>query len=302
MTGTFTLVASGVPTGGAVLLTISDTPSAGYTGLTLNRSADGGSTWTPIYSGGPTSLFLDVGDGTNTFLATGTSYLYKVQDITTPSVSALSNAVVPSSQITVFQDVTVESFRRLFQCAVQSLVVPAGYKNPQFLVQMPLDSTPELPFVTMNLDLAQMEDVPIGFSVPLENFTSEALSPSGATSVWTVQCLERRRYSIYVLTRTYTERDYLEAAVIGTFFGLQSALAAINTNVRVGYQAAQGAVEGHENQPGFYYSQIAFDTTHVAMTKISALTGIISAMTVTANSGAGNATATAGSAGLFVST
>lgn len=302
----FIIVPKIVPTGGAILLSISSGGSAGYSGFTIQRSADGGATWIQIYSGVPDAVanpliqYLDTGEPNPIPLVPTTGYQYWIQDAITPSISAMTDVLYPVSQISIIQDYSTETWRRLLSAGVSALAVPAGYKNPTFLYQMPLTATPQLPFITMNLDLLQQAQIPIGFSQPYEQQASEALAASGI-GVWTIQGLQERRYSIYVVCNSYQERDYYQEAILGILFGLQSTLIIGNQQITFSYQVTQGTIEGDESQPGFYYSQVMLDTTHVAMTEIKSTTGEFSAIIMEATQGS-PISITASASGLYVET
>lgn len=288
-----------VPSGGAILLSITSLASAGYGGMTIDRSADNGVTWTNLYNGQFTQLYLDVGDKLPKALDTATSYKYRVIDTTTPSVSAVTSGTVPVSQLTLLPDFTTEVWRRLIQSGIASLVIPDGMTKPQVLFQMPLDSTPKLPFIVMNRDLIQQEEIPIGFSQGYEQAFAESVAASG-NGIWTVQGIQNVHYSIHVLTKTFQERDYYEQALLGILYGLQTTLIPLNQQIRFSYQATQGAIEADEAQPGFYYSQVMLTLSNIGMVQISAQVGVLNGIGITAQSG-NTATATISGSGLFVS-
>lgn len=299
MSGSFSILASPIATGGAVILNIEGENGAGVLGLTLERSADGGATWMQIYAGVYTNLYLDTGDGTPDTLSVSGSFTYKVSDTGTPTISATSEAVTPLSQITLIQDLMTETFRRLLSAGVNSLVTPTGIKPLTVLFSMPLDTTPQLPFAVINLELVQQEETPIGQGIPQERIFAEAYAPSG-TAEWTVSALQKRRYCIYIFTRTYQERDYFQEALMGVMYGMQATLSAINHNVRFGYQATQGAMEGELSLPGFYYSEVMVDLTHPALTQLSAQLGVVNAVTFTATSLSTGPSGTPAGSGIFV--
>ena len=294
MTPSLTITGAVVPTGGAVQLTLAATGSAGAaSGVTLSRTQNGGASWMPLYTGTVLSSYLDVGDGLATNLSPTGIYQYMIQDVATPSVSGLSNSLSPSSQLTLIPDMTSETFRRLIQGAVQSVVVPSGWSIPQVLFVMPLAATPSLPFMVLNADLTQQDEVPIGLGIPQENFAMEALSAAAGTNtaVWAVRGTQSRRYSLYIFTRNYLERDFWQDAMVGILYGLQGTLAVANLNLTFSYQITQGAIAKDEAQPGFYYAQVTIDTKGVSMVQIQAVLGnfntiVVDASTVTASASA----------------
>lgn len=286
-----------VPTGGAILLSMISTGSSGVaSGITLSRTANAGASWTQIYSGLLPSTYLDVGDGLATNLSPTGTYQYRIQDVATPSVSGLSASVSPSSQLTLIPDLTSETFRRLLQGAIQSLVPPSGYKIPQLLFVMPLDATPQLPFMVLNLDLAQQDEVPIGLGIAKENFAMEALSAESGTNsaVWNVSGTQMRRYSLHIFSRNYLERDWWQDAMVGVLYGLQGILATANVNLSFSYQITQGAVTGDEAQPGFYYAQVAIDTKGISTVQIQAQIGNFDAIIVDVSTATADASGTSG--------
>jgi len=278
-----------VPTGGAILLSLSNTGSSGVaSGIALSRTDNGGTSWTPLYSGLLPDTYLDVGDGLATNLSTTGVYQYMISDVATPSVSALSASVTPSSQLTLIPDLTSETFRRLLQGAIQALVPPSGYKTPQLLFVMPLDATPQLPFMVLNLDLAQQEEVPIGLGIAKENFAMEQLAADAgvASAVWNVSGTQMRRYSLHIFSRNYLERDYWQDAMVGVLYGLQGILATANLNLTFSYQITQGAVSADEAQPGFYYAQVEIDTKGISTVQIQAVIGNFDAIIFNASTAA----------------
>jgi len=250
------ITAEPVPTGGAIFLQIEAT--APYT---LSRSADGGQTWTvldttnaPILpqGGDQPVVWIDVGDASPTFLDFSTSYTYEISDVNGTAVSA---GIIPAAQVEVYSDNMTYMMVRLIQGAAQGLVLEnKNWQRPSVVQAMPLDRvTVKFPLITINLDLVQQDNAPIGRNVP-----------NTVTNQWTIPGLAHRRYSIHVLTQTVAERDFYHNVIIGLVCSVMNnafSQFGINMDTSYSYQAVQGQEVSRDSAPGFYYSQIMFDMT-----------------------------------------
>ena len=247
-----TITATPIITGGAIYLNIkSDAASC-----QLQRSADGGSTWATLENytakGANTTVgyvsYFDVGDGLPSHLDLTISYVYQVIDVNGTTQSA---ALTPSASLQITRDNFSYIFVRLVQAALDSIALPKGLKKTHVLQAMPLDRTPTLPLVTINLDLIQQSEVPIGRNVP-----------DSDTNQWTIPGNAIRRFSIWVLTQNVVERDFYHDALLGLIATIMSTAFSsdnLGMSTHYSYQAAQGQTTGGENSPGFYYSQVMLE-------------------------------------------
>lgn len=282
--GTLVLQVTPVLTGGALNIYTQKTGSAGQYGVTLSRSSDGGTTWTQLYSGQIIQFYLDVGDMTLSPLLSNTGYQYQITDSVNSSITYTSPVVYPISTLQVLQDVTTETIMRMVEAGLSVLQMPgnSNWQPPKFLYQMPLDNTPQLPFVTTNLDLIQQEEIPIGFTNMMEDINQESQQSIPGTGVFSMTGLQNRRYSFYVFSKMYRERDFIQESIIAIIMGIQASLSHGNEDIRFSYQAAQGAVEFRDAEhPGFYYAQITADITRQVAIKFTSTVGRISTIDIT---------------------
>lgn len=247
-----TITATSVITGGAIYLDI----NSDATTCELQRSADDGTTWTTLENytakGANTTVgyvsYFDVGDLLQSHLDLNTSYLYQVIDVNGTTQSA---PITPSASLQITRDNFSYIFVRLVQGALDSIVLPKGLKKASVLQAMPLARTPKLPLVTINLDLAQQSEVPIGRNVP-----------DSDTNQWNIPGNAIRRFSIWVLAQSVAERDFYHDALLGLIMTIMSTAFSdqnLGMSTHYSYQAAQGQTTGNEKNPGFYYSQVMLE-------------------------------------------
>lgn len=238
------IIAKPIPTGGASSLTIKDVSGA----MILARAVSGASgvgTFTPIYSGVATPAYIDVGDGMNAPLDPSTIYVYSITDL---HGSSISNGVRPTSTLNPEIEPLTEMLIRLLQGAFNSSTPPSGMPALQVLQAMPLGGLPPMPFLTVNLDLIQQEEIPIGQGFPK---TAE-----DGSQVITEQALYTWRIS--VLASSSGVRDYYRSVVTAVLKSIIfSVLMPIGLNVEDRYQITSGQVADANAgmDPGFYYAE-----------------------------------------------
>lgn len=250
MTATMTVTA--VPTGGAIMVSFEN--EAGASSLTgsvvFSRSADGGSTFTTLYSGPADDLLLwpDVGDGLPAPLNPSVGYVYRVTD---DSGTVTSDPVYPASQITVEPDGMTTIMIRLLQAGVNNLSLPSGVARALVSNQMPITGFPQLPFVVVNLDLIRQTDVPIGQN-----------AATSTTNTQEIAVYVKRMWRVSVLTKSAEERDFYRDSLIAIWqTTLGSVFAPMGRNIRHKFEVASGQLTDAflGLQPGFSFAEILFE-------------------------------------------
>ncbi|MDE2232592.1 MAG: hypothetical protein KGJ90_00470 [Patescibacteria group bacterium] len=271
------IVSTIVPTGGAISLQLT-TVSGGS--ISLQRAVSGSSglgPWTTLYSGavlgpyGTSTPFFDIGDGLPGPLDPNTSYVYKLTD---NAGSVQTPPLTPSAELNLLQEPITQIMIRLLQAGINSLAPPADIKLCQVLHDMPLAGIPTMPFVTVNLDLDQQAEIPIGQSVP---------NPDNS-NLWTITGFSKRVYRISVLSTNSVERDFYRDAVKGIFLAiLPSTLQEIGINVRHSYQITSGQVASEKllQLPGFYFADIMLEMTGTYNIAVTSTLGIINTIEFT---------------------
>lgn len=260
-----TILGQVIPTGGAVMLTLTTAISGS---ISLQRAVSGSSglgPWTTLYSGAPyanvlqpdglpfETPYIDTGDQLPSPLIPSSLYVYSLTDA---NGSVQTPPIQPAVQLNLQPEPLTPILMRLLQAGINSLTPPAfnigGGKIPQVLYDMPLAGFPPMPFITVNLDLLQQEEIPIGQNVSNPN----------NQDVWTLTGFAKFIYRISVLSNNSQERDFYRDAVIGIFnVILGSVLAPLGKNIRHRYQAACGQVvkDSTLQIPGFYYADVMLE-------------------------------------------
>lgn len=233
------------PTGGVVTLRVDSVGAM----ITLARSIAGsGGTFTQFYSGSPTPVYIDTGDGLPTPLDPTQVYTYRLTD---DGGTTYSGAVQPALTLNVEQDPLLPMFLKIFSAGIVNLTPPAGVSAipaGQVVAAMPLTGMPPLPMVTINMDRMGQSDMPIGEDV--ENVDND-------TGVWTVTGFVERDYRISVLATNTKDRDFYRSVIVAIFRSImKSILEPIGQNVRHKFQVVSGQVakDIDGNSPGFFYA------------------------------------------------
>ena len=235
-----------VPTGGAISLTI----NASGTAMTFSRAVSGVSgigAYTQLYSGAPIPLYIDAGDLLPAPLVSGATYVYKLVDA---NGTTQTSGINPYAQLNIEQEPLLALMIRLLQAAFNNLVPPAGVTPCQVLQCMPLAGIPPMPFVTVNLDLFQQGEIPIGQNV--QNYDNQ-------NSTWTITGFAKRIFRISVLATNTADRDYYRDATVAMLESIiNSVFLPLGLDIRHSYQAASGQVAKSTEQmnPGFYYCDV----------------------------------------------
>ena len=269
---------SGIPTGGGFSLGIVSSGAA----MVLSRAVSGVSglsSFSQIYSGTPIPLFIDVGDGLPAPLASGSYYVYQLQD---GNGTYQTPAVQPALQLNIEQEPLLALLIRLLQAGFNNLVPPAGVSACQVLQAMPIAGLPAMPFVVVNLDLFQQAEIPIGQNVP-------QFDPSGS---WTISGFAKRIFRVSVLASNTADRDYYRDATVAILESIiQSVFLPIGLDVRHRYQAASGQVTENKTMmnPGFYYCDVMLEVEGTYNISITSTFGVINTITLTGTTPDGEA-------------
>lgn len=250
-----------VPTGGAIVLDFNlDGVVTVGSPMTISRatSTDGVlSGFTTLYSGDAASPFIDVGDALPQPLTAGTAYVYEITD---PTGTVQTAPLQPGGALVIEDDGVTRLLIRLLQAGITNLTLPARLQSPGVLNQgrpivsnaMPITGFPPLPFIVVNQDLVQQENVPIGQNVVQPN----------ADNLWTQSSYAKKIWRVSVLTRTPDERDFYRDSLIAIFQSLLgSVFARIGANMSHRYQAASGQTsdEYQGKSPGFYFADVMLE-------------------------------------------
>lgn len=271
-----------IPTGGAVQLTLTTAPSGS---ISLQRAVSGIGglgPFTTLYSGAPFSPYsqlstpyIDVGDQLPAPLNPSTLYVYQLTDV---NGSVQTPPIQPAVELNIQQEPITQILIRLLQAGINSLA-PQPFntqpgKVPQVLYDMPLVGFPAMPFVTVNLELGQQREIPIGQNVP----------KTDSEGNWVITGFARWIYRVTILGNSSVERDFYRDAVLGIFQAiLTNVFAVIGKDIRHSWQFSNGQVAAQKDQqiPGFYYSEIMLEFEGVFNTLITITYGVISTITFT---------------------
>ncbi len=280
-----------IPTGGVVRLDMPDymQPPSGVTQVTIGRAVSGStglSAFTPIYSGAPCPVFLDVGDGLPQPLDPLTDYIWQVTDSRGTTQTA---ATAPASSVTTVPDQLSQVLIRALQGALNSVVLPDGIPLPTVTTKMPQGGWVAPPYIVVNLDLIQQTEVQIGEDLP---------NPD-ANNDWTLFANAKRVWRVTVFSRLAEERDFFRDYLLVVFRVLKAtAFGPIGLNVSHSFQAASytdtNEWDGHS--PGFYGADLMLEINGVFPTAVLTAYGTIKSISTvaTAQSAAGGSVAVSG--------
>ena len=247
-----------VPCGGVVSI---DLVSSDVGPWTLTRT--NGSVNYLLYSGPPLALpdsapyYLDLGDGLNGPLVQTIAYTYT---FTTPNMGAVSQTVTPASSIVLEYDDYLRLLVNVIEAGVNSLALTgtmALWKKPSVVISMPLVGQPTIPAISVNEDLLQMEEVPIGHGINTDTYQN----------LYQIQEIVNHRYRVTVLTTSTDERDFWKLAVISLFKSiLVPVLVKMGQDVRSSFQAASSQIM--DPPPGFYFCDIMLDFSGILPVRI----------------------------------
>jgi hypothetical protein len=249
------------PCGGIVIV---DMDSADVGEWTLTRAPTNNlSNVFFLYQGPPlvlpnsSPMWLDAGDGNNGPLNQQTSYTYT---FTTWSGS-VSQAVVPASTIELQYDDYLVLFMNMLEAGVQSLILPKlNWHKPSVFISMPLTGQPTIPAISINEDLMQQIEVPIGHGMNTDQQMNK----------YQIQEIVNRRYRVTVLVSSVEEREFWKLAVISLFKSiLVPILLKMGQDISSSFQAASSQLNPPEAQPGFYFCDIMLEFSGILPVRIT---------------------------------
>jgi hypothetical protein len=260
-----------IPTGGIIRINLVSADVAGL--WTLTRTATGTPVAEPPYTlySGPALVmpnaapeWLDYGDGLNQPLDPAITYQYT---FSTESGSVTESAQ-PSCSIIIDYDDYTRLLVRILQAGVKSLVPPSGVsfnRKPVVTVSMPLTGTPPIPCISVNEDLLQQGETPIGHGMNTDTTNNE----------YQIFELVMRRYRVTVFTSTVDEREYWKFAIIALFKSVMiPVLEHMGQNVTTKFQCASSQVV--DVSPGFYFADIGLEFTGDMPVRIKTNYGVFS--------------------------
>lgn len=270
------IVATPVPTGGAISLAITGAVSGA---ATLSRAASG-QAFTQIYSGTPLMQFVDAGEGLPQPLNQQTAYNYQYTD---SLGTATSNFITPAAQLTVTPEQLTQLLIRLLEGGLQSLNLPANIsKLPQVTQAMPLGGNIPLPLIVINQDIVQQADTSIG----------QSMAPFPGADPLTQQLisLTRRVFRVSILALNAPDRDFFREAVVAIFEAIWlTVLAPFGLDVVHRWQVSSGQVAKDPVQmaPGFYFADIMLEFVGNLSFTLTPGFGIIKQIAVTVSGSTG---------------
>jgi len=257
-----TLTAEAIPTGRAVFLDMGyDTPAP--SGIVLERRSTLNNTWETIYSGDAAPWFIDAGENQSVPLDAAYTYSYRLSDSAATSSVTVSGISV-NKAVKIIEDPNEDTLIRLMEGAVNSLTPPDGFGKIKFLHALPRTGFPELPIITVNMDLGQQHSTAIG----------NAATPQLDPSVY-VEVMQFRRYSFYVLAANPSERTYYRQAIVAICYNLANTFLKTGGSMEFDVQYTQGQTDGDRQDeiPGFFYAQIMLDITFQYRTTLENASG-----------------------------
>lgn len=269
------IVATVLSCGAGVKLLVFNAPPTGN--WTLSRAVVISSiigSYSVLYNGislapDPTlpSFYMDVGDGVNTAIDTGATYVYQ---LVTTSGTVISNQVTIASSLKIVGDVSISPtvagnpetvsqfgfiflFKQVLSNAINCLTLPIGWSKPSVLVSMPLTGQPTLPIITVNPDLMQETFVPIGTDV---NTAGYGLQPDS----YFIDSIVKRRYRVSILAMTAEEREYYVIILVAIFkSSLYDILSVYGQNLTQSFQSTSSQTV----DPAFYFAELMLEFSGV---------------------------------------
>lgn len=273
MAAVLAITAYPIPTGGAVRLQMTFASTAN---ITLSRAISVGGipgTFTQIYAGTLTPVYIDPGDGLPGPLDGGTFYVWQVSDGTS---TINSDTVEPYSSLDILQEPLTAMIIRLMQAAINNLTPPPGAQGIQVLQAMPISGNPPMQFIVINPDLIQQQEIPVGQSV-------EVYKKDGT---WVQTAFVRRLFRVSITCTNAIEREFYRDAVIAIWRSLNaSVFAYLGLDVRHRFQATSGQIAKDSQllTPGFFWCDVMCFLEGTMDISIISSFGIIEQIDTTAN-------------------
>lgn len=252
-----------IPTGGVVRLQMPEYMESAFATaqMTISRAVSGStglSAFSTIYSGGVLPVFLDVGDGTAAPLDGTTNYVWRVTD---SRGSTQTPAITPTSSIETKPDQLTEILIRSLQGAINTATIPEGIPIPTVAAQMPQGGLLAMPFIVVNLDLIQQQEVSIGEDVP---------NPDQYNN-WTLYANAKRIWRVSVEAANAEQRDFYRDYLLVVFRVLKAtAFGPMGLDIRHRFQAASytDVKEWEGQSPGFYGADLMLEIDGIFPTAV----------------------------------
>jgi hypothetical protein len=265
-----------LPTGGACGLSFTTAVSGD---ISLERSPYPGTpVYTQLYSGTPLNprgepqFFLDLGDQTPAPLQPTTQYIYQLTDVTGTIVS---DPITPVASINLDRTDWDSIFISLLQGAIDVVQLPKGINRCRVVYAMPLNGLQPMPFIVVNNDLLQQEEVPLGQANPT---LGEGFLQPPYSKIWTQTGLDKHIYRISILSTSATERSFYRDLIIATFrANLYYIFQQVGNDITHSYQAASyQSTASHDGMlPGFYGADVMLEFTGTNNVSIVTSYGIV---------------------------
>lgn len=238
-----------VPTGGGFLFSITEIEGSNMT-ITRNDPENGTLT---VYQGLALAMFLDIGEPLPSVLQPDVTYTYNFID-DSGSYEVITS--FPNVVVTPQVDNMTYQLIRLIRGAMQNMQVPPQIKKAEVLQSVPVSRSVKLPAIFINQDLIQQDRTPIGRNIGIQ--------PMSDSETMIISALVRRRFSIYIEAMDSMTTNFYHDVMIALITSLMNHVfgeEGLENSINYSFQSTGGMAFTKENQPTFYYSQIALDFT-----------------------------------------
>lgn len=272
------------PFGGVTTFTLGGYATGFGAQMTIGRSDSGsGGPFINIYSGGITPVFIDVGDGLQTALSSGSTYYWQFSDA---SGSVLSGPITPTGNLQFSSDGLTTIFLRCLQSGIDNIgQLPTGIKRALVMLDMPLNSFPALPIISITPQMEEQESLGIGQNIENPILTENIM--------WTMPTLSRKTWRISVFAQNSETRDYYKRLCILIFEAmLPYIFTPLGQNVSHKYMihAGQTSESKKDQIPGFYFADIMCEVTGSFNVNVQLNYPIVNKIQVNINTNATGAT------------
>lgn len=280
-----TFKASAFFVGGAVMLDFRGPHGGVPTGtMSITRTCTAGvnvGTTDTVASGAAIDpLWLDMGDGIRGSqtvtgpLAPG-QYTYDVVAVIDGvTVEATTSALLIAQSITIIPDGMHDVFIRILTGAVRTLTMPAGMNTPEVYNAMPVGGLPPMPFIAVNEELIQQSHVPIG---------QDVFDASNNNTI-TIAAYAKRMWRISLFSNSAQERDFIRDYLIAALHVIAKDLfEPLGRNISHRFQAVNYSTAKDGEVPGFFGTDILYDTEGTYNTSLTTSFGSISHIVEVAN-------------------
>lgn len=235
--------------GGTVTFTISGWASGAGSQMTISRATSGQS-YSQIYSGGVLINFVDPGEQLPTGLLSGSNYLWQFID----SVGSVQVGPIQPSSTLIFEDYWLTPlFVKMLRNGIDNLSLPPGVDRAEVFHDMPINSFPPIPAITVSQVLFKQEAIGIGQDIPNPLYNQNA--------IWTIPAIVENNWQVTVWAKSVETREYYRDATVGIFESLiPSVFLNIGQNITHKFMAHNyifiEEIKGF--LPGFYCADLLF--------------------------------------------